>query len=239
MKNNISKFILEVFYTYINMDTTHNSTNLLPKLKQNNIQSYSIINVLQIVYEKLFYTLDDNNITFSFKNGINCDLYGNSEIIIYLLTNYIKEIIPYVFDYNTYSKKLNINIITKKYLFYNEYYGIEINYTISSSFNTSNTTILDNLRKEINEINGFMEINKYIKNYQELNISCNLYIPIRFSITFPEFVSSINKLNSDNYINNLIENEIKEKNSNSYTKYFIDNYLGKLIKIRNSVMTVI
>lgn len=221
------------------MDTTHNSTNLLPKLKQNNIQSYSIINVLQIVYEKLFYTLDDNNITFSFKNGINCDLYGNSEIIIYLLTNYIKEIIPYVFDYNTYSKKLNINIITKKYLFYNEYYGIEINYTISSSFNTSNTTILDNLRKEINEINGFMEINKYIKNYQELNISCNLYIPIRFSITFPEFVSSINKLNSDNYINNLIENEIKEKNSNSYTKYFIDNYLGKLIKIRNSVMTVI
>ena len=84
-----------------------------------------------------------------------------------------------------------------------------------------------------------MEINKYIKNYQELHISCNLYIPISFNITYTEFVDSINKLNSENNINNLIENEIKEQTSNSYTKYFMDNYFGKLIKIKNSVITII
>ena len=221
------------------MDCTRNSTNLLPKLKKNNIQPYSIINILQSVYENLFYNLDDNNIAFSFKNGINYDLYGDSQIIIYLLSKYIKEIIPYIFNYNTISTILNINVITKKHSFNNEYYGIEINYTVSSSYNIINKKILDNLGKELNEINGFMEINKYIKNYQELHISCNLYIPISFNITYTEFVASINKLNSENNINNLIENEIKEQTSNSYTKYFIDNYFGKLIKVRNSVMSII
>ncbi len=221
------------------MDSTHNSTNLSPKLKKNNIQSYSIINILQSVYETLFYDLADNNIAFSFKNGINYDLFGDSQIIIYLLVTYIREIIPYVFNYNTTSTKLNINVITKKHLFNDEYYGIEINYTVSSSCNIINKKILENLGKELNEINGFMEINKYIKNYQELHISCNLFIPISFNITYKEFVASINKLNSENNINNLIENEVKEQTSNSYNKYFVDNYFGKLLKVKNSVMTII
>tara|TARA_Y100000389_G_scaffold195420_1_gene226823 strand:+ start:1576 stop:2244 length:669 start_codon:yes stop_codon:yes gene_type:complete len=222
------------------MEINHNSIIYLSNHKSNN-DCYSIINVFQDVYEKLFHNLDNKNIMLSFKNGFNYPLYGNVQVIIHLIVNYITNILPYVLNYDTKSQDINIDVITKNNPFNAEYYGIEIKYITTACNNNNNTKILKILRRELSLINGFLEIDKYIKNYQEQYISCILYIPKKFKITFRQFVSSINKLNNEDETNDIsITNpSVKDNGMIACSKDFINNYYGKLIKVKNQIMTII
>ena len=223
------------------MDNNHNSNNCLSNRKSDN-ECYSIINVFQVVYEKLFYNLDDKNIVLSFKSGFNYPLYGDNKVVTHLIVNYITNILPYVFNYDTKTSELNIDVITKLHPFNSEYYGIEIKYIASTcNNNTNNGKIIKMLSDELSVINGFLELDKYIKNYQEQYISCILYIPINFNITFPQFVSSINKLNNEdnNDETSITNSSLNDIGIFSYSKNFINSYYGKIIKLKNQVMTII